>query len=128
MDQIKFQTKGSGIPVSNTGITLDYKKLISDVIRFWWLFVITISLALFVVYMIHRYTQPVYRASLVLLVDERGSDKTQANMMEGFGLSTAMRTLENQIAILTSWEMVRTAIKELDFDVSYYKTGRLKNT
>lgn len=103
MDQKKFQNKGSGIPASNTGITIDYKKLIADVIRFWWLFVITIFLALAVVYMIHRYTQSVYRASLVLLVDERGSDKTQANMMEGFGLSTAMRTLENQIAILTSW-------------------------
>jgi tyrosine-protein kinase Etk/Wzc len=113
---------------SGTGLVIDYKKLLADTLRFWWLFVITISLSLFTVYMIHRYAQPVYRASLTLLVEERGSDKPQSNMMEGFGLSTAMRSIENQIAILTSWELMRMAVSELDFNVSYFKTGRVKSS
>ncbi len=110
------------------GIIIDYKKLIADILSYWWLFVVAVLLALATVYIIHRYTPAVYRSSLTLLVDERGSDKTQANMMEGFGLSSAMRTIENQIAILTSWEMMRKTVAELDFDISYYKTGRVKSS
>lgn len=110
------------------GIIIDYKMLIADILSYWWLFVVAVLLALATVYIIHRYTPAVYRSSLTLLVDERGSDKTQANMMEGFGLSSAMRTLENQIAILTSWEMMRKTVAELDFDISYYKTGRVKSS
>ncbi|MCA1745158.1 MAG: polysaccharide biosynthesis tyrosine autokinase, partial [Bacteroidales bacterium] len=113
---------------TGTGFVIDYKKLLADLLRFWWLFVITLSLSLFTVYMIHRYAQPVYRAALTLLVEERGSDKPQSNMMEGFGLSTAMRSIENQIAILTSWELMRMAVSELDFEISYYKTGRVKSS
>lgn len=113
---------------SASPLMLDYKKLLFDALRFWWLFSITIPLALFAVYMMHRYTQPIYRASMTLLMEERGSDKPQNSMMEGFGLSSGMRSLDNQIAILRSWEIIRKTIRELDFHVSYYKTGRMKST
>lgn len=129
MNQENRQNHPQGIPHSSgTGFNIDYKKLLADTLRFWWLFALTIALSLFVVYMLHRYAQPVYRASLTLLVEERGSDKPQSNMMEGFGLSSAMRSIENQVAILTSWEMMRMAIGELDFELAYYKTGRVKST
>ena len=113
---------------SASPIMLDYKKLLFDALKFWWLFAITIPLALLVVIMYHRYTQPIYRASMTLLMEERGSENAQNSMMEGFGLSSGMRSLDNQIAILRSWEIIRQTIRELDFHVSYYKTGRMKST
>ena len=85
---------------STSSFMLDYKKLLFDTIKFWWLFAITVPLALLIVYVMHRYTQPIYRASMTLLMEERGSENSQNNMMEGFGLSSGMRTLDNQIAIL----------------------------
>jgi len=107
---------------------LDYKKILLDVLKFWWLFAITVPLALFIVYMMHRYTQPIYRTSMTLLMEERGSEKPQNSMMEGFGLSSGMRSLDNQIAIMRSWEIIRQTVRELDFHLSYYKTGRMKST
>ncbi|TCO09353.1 polysaccharide biosynthesis tyrosine autokinase [Natronoflexus pectinivorans] len=113
---------------STSPFVLDYKKILVDILRYWWLFIITLGLSLFTVFMMHRYAQPVYRASMTMLMEERGTDTPQRNMMEGFGLSGAMRSTDNQIAILRSFETIREAIEELDFHVSYYKTGRVKST
>lgn len=107
---------------------IDYKKLVADFVRFWWLFLVIVILALSIVQIKHRYTQPIYRASLSILMDERGAETPQNDMMEGFGLSSAMRAIENQIAILRSWETVRQTINELDFHLSYFRVGRVKNT
>ena len=49
-------------------------------------------------------------------------------MMEGFGLNPGMRSIENQIAILTSWDVVYETIKRLDFATSYYVVGNVKKT
>jgi tyrosine-protein kinase Etk/Wzc len=114
---------------ANPAFFLDYKKIIADAIRFWWLFLITVSLALITVYIMHRYyRQPVYRATLTLLMEQRGSENPQSSMMEGFGLSTGMRSIDNQIAIMRSWQIMRQTISEVDFHISYIKTGRVKNT
>ncbi len=113
---------------SGAGINLDYKKLLLDLLQYWWLFVITVPLALGVVYMMHRYVPVIYSAHMQILMEERGTDVPQSNMMEGFGLTPGMRSVDNQMALLTSWDMVNKAIHQLDFNVSYYAEGKVKNT
>ncbi|WP_234408754.1 Wzz/FepE/Etk N-terminal domain-containing protein [Marinilabilia salmonicolor] len=107
---------------------LDYKKLLIDLLRFWWLFAITIPLALGIVFAIHRYSSPIYRASMSLLMEERGTENSRESMMEGFGLTPGQRNLDNQIAVLTSRDIIRQTIDQLDFNISYFAAGRLKNT
>lgn len=107
---------------------LDYRKLFIETIHYWWLFLVTIGLALLIVTLKHRYAQPIYSAYMSVIMEDRGTENPQSDMMEGFGLSSAMRSLENQMAILSSWTTIRQAVSELNFNVSYYKTGRLKNS
>jgi tyrosine-protein kinase Etk/Wzc len=107
---------------------LDYKKILFDLLHFWWLFAITIPLALGIVFALHRYSTPVYRASMSMLMEERGSEMPQNDMMEGFGLTPGQRSLDNQIAVLTSRDIIRKTIDQLDFHVSYFAAGRLKDT
>ena len=72
---------------SGLDLSLDVKKLIRDFLKYWWLFLITIPLAVSSVYMLHRYTTNIYSASIRILMEERGDDMPQSNMMEGFGLT-----------------------------------------
>ena len=109
-------------------ITIDYRKLLMDGIQYWWLFLVTIGLALLVVTLKHRYVQPLYNATMTILMEDRGTEQPQSDMMEGFGLSSAMRSLENQMAILSSWRTMRQTISELNFNISYYKSGRVKSS
>jgi uncharacterized protein involved in exopolysaccharide biosynthesis len=122
-------TQPSPKPTSDSsGFNIDYREIFFDVIKYWWIFIITLVLSFAVVLVMHRYTKPVYRASMSMLIEVRGSEQPQNNMMEGFGLSSGMRQIDNQIAILKSWEMIKNAVHELDFNLSYYKAGRIKNT
>lgn len=111
-----------------SGLNIDPKKLINDLLRFWWLFLITIPLCYGVVEVVHRYSIPVYGASMTVIVDERGENDSKASMMEGFGLTPGMRNVDNQIAVLSSWDMLRNTVDQLDFYVSYFVEGRLKKT
>jgi tyrosine-protein kinase Etk/Wzc len=130
MDQNNRPVNSGNNPNQNqsTQFILDYKKLLFDLLHFWWLFAITIPLALGVVFAIHRYTLPVYRASMSMLMEERGTESSRENMMEGFGLTPGQRSLDNQIAVLTSRDIVRKTVNQLDFHISYFAAGRVKNT
>ncbi len=112
----------------NHQFMLDYKKLLFDAISYWWLFAISIFLAFGVAYAIHRYSNPIYMATARLLMEERGTEIPQSNMMEGFGLTPGQRNLDNQIAVLTSRNTVRKTIDQLNFNLSYVAAGRLKDT
>ena len=107
---------------------LDFKKLLFDLLRFWWLFIITVSLSLLVVWAIHRYTVPVYRASMTLLMEDRGSNQSNTDMMQGFGLTPGMSNVDNQIAILSSWKIFNRTINQLDYFLGYYVEGTVKST
>ena len=122
--------KEANNPSSDTSlnINLDFKKLIRDVVRFWWFFLITIPIALGSVYLKHRWSTEIYSASMRILMEVRGNDMPQTNMMEGFGLTPGMRIIDNQLAVLKSWDMVNKAINKLDFNVSYYAKGNFKTT
>ncbi len=109
-------------------INIDFRKLLADVVRYWWVFLITIAIAVTAVKLYHRYHTPVYRSSMTIIIDESGngsSSSAQSNLMEGFALSSGMRNLENQVAILGSYALVRQTVEQMNLLVSYYNKGRI---
>ncbi|NPA36019.1 MAG: tyrosine protein kinase, partial [Chlorobi bacterium] len=120
--------KPTGNSSSGFMFDLDLKKLVFDLLKFWWLFIISISISLLVVWSIHRYTIPVYKASMKLLLEVRGGQNSKGDMMQGFGLTPGLSNIENQIAILSSRKMFEKTIKRLDYNLSYYIQGRVKVT
>nr|WP_321452413.1 polysaccharide biosynthesis tyrosine autokinase [uncultured Carboxylicivirga sp.] len=111
-----------------SGLNFDTKRFLFDLLHFWWLFAITIPLCFTFAYFIHRYTPPTFRASISLLIEERGEKMPNSNMMEGFGLTPGQQNMENQMAILTSWDVIKETVDQLDFNLSYFMQGRMKHT
>ncbi len=107
----------------------DIRKILRLVIKHWYFFVISLPLCLGAVEFYHRYTPEVYGASVTMLFkNNQETSISQSSLMEGFGLSPEMRSVENQSFIIRSNKMVRRAVDMLDFGVSYYRKGRLKDT
>ena len=48
-----------------------------------------------------------------VLMEERGENVKQTDMMEGFGLTPGLSNVDNQLELLTSWDMVSKAIDAL---------------
>ncbi|MCU4177175.1 polysaccharide biosynthesis tyrosine autokinase [Carboxylicivirga sp. N1Y90] len=121
-------TTNQSTNIQGSFFNIDPKRFLHDLLRYWWIFAITLPISILSVYMMHRYIVPVYGASISLLLEERGEKGTQTNMMEGFGLTPGQQNVENQMAILTSWDIVQRTIDQLDFHVSYFISGHLKET
>lgn len=110
------------------GLT-DIRKIAKLVLSHWYLFVISFILSLSTVWLYHRYTLPVYRASVTMLFKvDAERDLSRSVITEGFGLSAEMKSIENQRFIIRSHAMALRAVNRLDFGLSYYSKGRVKDS
>lgn len=111
---------------------IDFKKLFSDVLHLWWLFVIAIVVALIVVHIYHKYTAPVYRSELTLIIDQDATSQSnvssQQNMIDGFMLTPGMRNIDNQIAILGSRTMISRIVEGMGIYTTYFHKGHVVDT
>ncbi|MBE6339125.1 MAG: polysaccharide biosynthesis tyrosine autokinase [Bacteroidales bacterium] len=112
---------------------IDLKKLLNDVLKFWWLFLITIILAFLIVNVYHRFKKPVYSADLTLIIDADATSQTslqnsQNSLIGGIMLSPMMRNLDNQVEILSSLSMTERVVNSLNIYVSYYSIGRVRES
>jgi len=105
--------------------TIDIKKFIVRIIRNWYWFIISVTIAYAIAYIINFYTDPLYSVSGTLIInDEKKS--TAELLMNTFN---TRKNLDNEIAILKSNKMAFKAINELpDFQISYFAIGRMRKT
>ena len=110
-------------------INIDFKKLFTDVVRLWWLFLISIIIALVALHFYQKYTIPIYGSTISVIVDEQGtqSSKTQS-MIDGFMLDPAMRNIDNQIAVLKSKSSISNVIEKMGIFITYYHEGNIVTT
>jgi tyrosine-protein kinase Etk/Wzc len=77
-----------------------------------------------------RYAEPQYQAKALLLIrdDSRGTDFGDAALMEEFGFSRVKSNVDNEVEILKSRSLMQGVIEDLQLNVQYLATGRLKTT
>lgn len=105
---------------------LDFKKLLSDVIRFWWLFVISVAVVFIGLKIYHRYKPIVYSAEASIIIDVDGKSSQRADITQGIMLGGSMRNFDNQLAILSSRSLTANVVNDMGIFVSYYNEGRIK--
>ncbi len=107
---------------------LDIKALLFKFLSYWYLFVITIVLALLIAFLFNKYTLPVYKVkTTVLIKDERGG-MSDAQSLLGLGNITNTQKLQNQISILKSRTLISRTLKTLDYSTSYFKEDNFITT
>jgi tyrosine-protein kinase Etk/Wzc len=108
----------------------NYKRLVSELISKWYLFVLFLTFGLTGAWLYNRYMTTIYATKSSIMIMEEGSTSfwTQnqgftGEALRGFG--TSYQGISNQMIILKSKPVVTRAIQELDFEVSYYNEGKL---
>ncbi len=107
--------------------SIDIKKYLFKFLANWYWFAIALSVALAIAYMVNRYSEPTYTISSSLIISDKQSDVASVEaIIEELGRSRIRRkaTVVNEISILKSYKMARTALEELDFGVQYVSVGR----
>lgn len=103
---------------------IDLRAVVRKILRRWWWFAITCSIAgaLGVAYL--KTTPKSYMVSARMLMGEgsRGFGAQQEDFLKGMSLVRGSSQLEDDIALLTSRSMIVKTLRRLDFGVSYHTT------
>ncbi|MCK5368963.1 MAG: hypothetical protein KAQ62_10435, partial [Cyclobacteriaceae bacterium] len=101
---------------------IDVKKYLFYFLRNWYWFILAMCIAITVSWLYLEHTLKVWETSATILIEEgnRNQSKGANNMMEGYGINSAMQSIENQIVILSSWNLVEKALSGLSFNMDYY--------
>jgi len=107
--------------------TIDLKRYFFLFLGKWYFIAICLFAALFVAYLVNRYSEPIYSVRATIVVGNVMAPNKQGvqNLMREMNLVSDRKMIENEIGILKSYTLARTAIAELpDFKITYASVGR----
>lgn len=108
--------------------TIDIKKYIFKILSNWYWFVITVFLTVSIAYFANRYSDRIYQVSSSILIIESNSNSYYSDeMIQGLDMFKQESNLRNQIGILQSFDLNKKVIDELDFGITYYGVGRIRD-
>jgi capsular exopolysaccharide synthesis family protein len=115
-------------PVSgNTGITLDYKRVLFRALRFWYVVVLSLLIGLVVAYLINRYTTRIYPVTASIIIREP-AENTDARFLYNNPLVNQYRNYYNEPYIIRSYPLIQGVVESLNFQVVIRKEGNFKDS
>ena len=103
---------------------IDIKELIRKFTGYWYYFLISVLICLFLAFLYNRYNRNIYEVyTYILIEDEKNQADEVFELEDMFGNNA---NLENQKAILKSHTLAKKTIQEMDIQVSYFQYGKIK--
>ena len=103
---------------------IDIKELIKKFTGYWYYFLISVLICLFLAFLYNRYNRNIYEVyTYILIEDEKNQADEVFELEDMFGNNA---NLENQKAILQSHTLAKKTIQEMDIQVSYFQYGKIK--
>ncbi|MDR2963144.1 MAG: polysaccharide biosynthesis tyrosine autokinase [Bacteroidales bacterium] len=105
--------------------SIDIKKYIYLITSHWYWFALSIVACLIVAFIYVRYATRIFstRNSVVLLEKDDALGSMSSIMQEFGSFGGRSQNIDNQIVILSSYNLVRQTLERLDFQVSYFSDG-----
>lgn len=100
----------------------DLSRFFRKIKRRWYWFAVSIPIVMAIMLFYGKITQPVYEVNTMLLIDEGDGERSlgQSVFVEGeLKLSGGQKNLKNEIGIIGSFNLIKEAVKTLEFGVSY---------
>ncbi len=105
----------------------DIKKMLGKILSRWYWFVLSVLIAYTIAWLVNRYTDPQYSVTASLIVNEE-KKSTAELLVSVLDRYSPRKNIENEIAILKSYSMAAKALNKLDFGISYFIVGRIRES
>lgn len=110
--------------------TFDWKDWLFKILRYWYLFVIGVIIALCASYLKNRSWLPTYQTTGTILIEEYGGNRMSygsQSLLQGFGVDPGYRNINNQVIMLGSYDLLCRVVDSLPFmNIDYKTIGRFK--
>lgn len=114
--------------ISEESVTLiDFRRIGFFAIRYWYLVLFSLSIALAIAFYKNRYTIRVYPVVSSIIIREK-EETSGADFVYKNALVDQYRNYLNEPYILRSLPLLREVIEDGDFDVSFYQEGYVKTS
>lgn len=106
---------------------IDIKALFHKLTSKWHYFLFTLMVVIPLAYAYTEFTDRIYlvRAAILLNGEVKGGVNSE-EFLKGMELLTSHTEIEDEIGILKSYDLVKNAVRKLDFGVSYYEKRDFK--
>jgi len=101
---------------------LDIKSIISEGLKYWYLFAISLVIFFGIAVAVIKLAAPIYLvgSTMLLTIPDNSRNVNTSEFLEGFELIQEVKELQNEILVLQSSPLIRNVIKDLNFNVNYY--------
>jgi len=106
----------------------DIMEWVESILHHWYFFVIGIILSLGLAYLENRAWMPTFQTAGKIMIEEnRNIPNGQQALMQGFGIQSGYRNINNQVIMLGSYDLVCKVIDSIPFlKVDYISKGSFK--
>lgn len=119
-----FESEGQQV---QTGNSLDFKRVAYRALRFWYLIVLSLGIALATAFYNNRYSQRIYPVSASIIIREV-EETGGAELLYKNALIDPYRNYLNEPYIIKSYPLMERVIKDLNFQISFYREGYFMTT
>ncbi|MBL7818001.1 MAG: hypothetical protein JNL70_23530, partial [Saprospiraceae bacterium] len=119
------------IQTENDGSTIDIRRIIGLVLRYWYIALIFPILGFVIGFTYTRYLVPVYKSTGTIMIrkdDKNKSSRSNTNIDATSLFSANVSNVADEIEILKSRSLMTTVLKELNLNPSYIANGRIKSS
>lgn len=104
------------------GFTLDFKRVLSRAIRFWYVIVVSLGIAFAIAFYNNRYTSKEYTVSASILIKEM-QETGGAEILYKNSLIDPYRNYLNEPYIIRSYPLIEGVVRDLNFHISFLQEG-----
>lgn len=109
------------------GLQINFKRIADRVLRFWYVILITLIVALVIAFLINRYTHRMYPVKASIMIKEN-DENAGAKFLYNNALVSPHRNFLNEIFIMKSYTLMEEVMQSLGFEVSMYREGEIQTT
>ncbi|RZK22212.1 MAG: hypothetical protein EOO43_09890 [Flavobacterium sp.] len=97
----------------------DIRKLFLDVLKIWPIILVFVLVNLCIAYIMLKITNPTYQVKATLEI-KQDKNSESLDLFQNIGIKVP-NSIDNEIAILNSFTLSLNAVKQLDFNVEYFR-------
>lgn len=119
MSDTFFDTENKQSP---EGFTIDFKRVLARAIRFWYVVVLSLGIAMIIAFYNNRYTQRVYPVTASILIREV-QETGGAELLYKNSLIDPYRNYLNEPYIIRSYPLIEKVVRDLNFHLVFLQEG-----
>jgi capsular exopolysaccharide synthesis family protein len=112
---------------TETGFNIDYKRVLYHIFKYWYLVALSLLTAITIAFLNNRYAIRVFPITASIIIKE-AEDNSEGKLLYNNPLVNFYRNYLNELYIVKSYPLIQNTIKNLHFQVGFYKEGNILTT